>query len=191
MLGLTASGTGLALIPFMGGVVTGATLAGRLMGHLRRYKRPPIVGLAIATAGLLLLTWRPTSLSLLTVEVIFVVVGVGMGTVLPVTTVAIQNAVELHQLGTATGTMNFFRSLGGAVAVAVFGAIVLGGIVAPGANPENLAAIRGGDDLAGAFHRLFLAATVGVALGLASFLAMAERPLRSGKTRAENGTALE
>ena len=191
VLGLTASGTGLALIPFMGGVVTGATLAGRLMGHLRRYKRPPIVGLALATAGLLLLTWRPTSLSLLTVELIFVVVGVGMGTVLPVTTVAIQNAVELHQLGTATGTMNFFRSLGGAVAVAVFGAIVLGGIVAPGANPENLAAIRGGGDLAGAFHRLFLAATVGVALGLASFLAMAERPLRSGKTRAGNGTALE
>ena len=191
VLGLTASGTGLALIPFMGGVVTGATLAAQLMGHLRRYKRPPIVGLAIATAGLLLLTWRPIGLSLLTVEVIFVAVGVGMGTVLPVTTVAIQNAVELHQLGTATGTMNFFRSLGGAVAVAVFGAIVLGGIVAPGANPENLAAIRGGDDLAGAFHRLFLAATVGVALGLASFLAMAERPLRSGKTRAENGTALE
>ena len=191
VLGLTASGTGLALIPFMGGVVTGATLAGQLMGHLRRYKRPPIVGLAIATAGLLLLTWRPIGLSLLTVEVIFAAVGVGMGTVLPVTTVAIQNAVELHQLGTATGTMNFFRSLGGAVAVAVFGAIVLGGIVAPGANPENLAAIRGGGDLAGAFHRLFLAATVGVALGLASFLAMAERPLRSGKTRAENGTALE
>ena len=191
VLGLTASGTGLALIPFMGGVVTGATLAGRLMGHLRRYKRPPIVGLALATAGLLLLTWRPTSLSLLTVELIFVVVGVGMGTVLPVTTVAIQNAVELHQLGTATGTMNFFRSLGGAVAVAVFGAIVLGGIVAPGANPENLAAIRGGGDLAGAFHRLFLAATVGVALGLASFLAMAERPLRSGKAPAGNGTALE
>ena len=185
VLGLTASGTGLALIPFMGGVVTGATLAGRLMGHLRRYKRPPIVGLALATAGLLLLTWRPTSLSLLTVELIFVVVGVGMGTVLPVTTVAIQNAVELHQLGTATGTMNFFRSLGGAVAVAVFGAIVLGGIVAPGANPENLAVIREGGDLAGAFHHLFLAATAGVALGLASFLAMAERPLRSGNTRAE------
>ncbi len=191
VLGLTASGTGLALIPFMGGVVTGATLAGRLMGHLRRYKRPPIVGLALATAGLLLLTWHPTSLSLLTVELIFVVVGVGMGTVLPVTTVAIQNAVELHQLGTATGTMNFFRSLGGAVAVAVFGAIVLSGIAAPGANPENLAAIRGGGDLAGAFHRLFLAATAGVALGLASFLAMAERPLRSGNTPAGNGTALE
>ena len=63
---------------------------------------------------------------------IFAAVGMGMGAVLPVTTVAIQNAVELHQLGTATGTMNFFRSLGGAVAVAVFGAIVLGGIVAPG-----------------------------------------------------------
>jgi EmrB/QacA subfamily drug resistance transporter len=191
VLGLTASGTGLALIPFMGGVVTGATLAGRLMMHLRRYKRPPVIGLAVATAGLLLLAWRPTGLSLLAVEVIFAVVGVGIGTVLPVTTVAIQNAVDLHQLGTATGTMNFFRSLGGAVAVAVFGAIVLGGIVAPGAHPENLAAAREGGDIAGAFHRLFLAATAGLALGLAWLLAMAERPLRSGKTHAGAGTAVE
>ena len=53
-------------------------------------------------------------------------VGVGVGTVLPVTTVAIQNAVPMHQLGTATGVMSFFRSLGGAVAVAGFGALVLG-----------------------------------------------------------------
>ena len=191
VLGLTASGTGLALIPFMGGVVTGATLAGRLMMHLRRYKRPPVIGLAVATAGLLLLAWRPTGLSLPVVEVIFAVVGVGIGTVLPVTTVAIQNAVDLHQLGTATGTMNFFRSLGGAVAVAVFGAIVLGGIVAPGAHPENLAAAREGGDIAGAFHRLFLAATAGLVLGLAWLLAMAERPLRSGKTHAGAGMAVE
>ena len=54
-------------------------------------------------------------------------VGIGVGTVLPVTTVAIQNAVPMHQLGTATGVMSFFRSLGGAVAVAGFGALVLGG----------------------------------------------------------------
>ena len=54
-------------------------------------------------------------------EVLLGLTGVGIGTVLPVTTVAVQNAVPPHQLGTATGTMNFFRSLGGAVAVAVFG----------------------------------------------------------------------
>jgi len=193
VLGLTASGTGLALIPFMGGVVTGATLAGRLMMHLRHYKRPPVIGLAVATAGILLLAWRATGLPLLAVEVIFAIVGVGIGTVLPVTTVAIQNAVNLYQLGTATGTMNFFRSLGGAVAVAIFGAIVLGGIVAPGADPEKLAevAARGGIDIARIFHHLFLAAAGGLALGLAWLLAMAERPLRSGRTHARDGAAVE
>jgi hypothetical protein len=104
--------------------------------------------------------------------------------------VAIQNAVDLHQLGTATGTMNFFRSLGSAVAVAIFGAIVLGGIAAPDAASGHLAeaAAHAGGDLAGAFRRLFLAATGGLALGLAWLLAMAERPLRGGRTLAWDGT---
>ncbi|MFO1048784.1 MAG: MFS transporter [Geminicoccaceae bacterium] len=84
----TASRTGLALIPFMGGVVTGATLAGRLMGQLRHYK--PVIGLILALAGLAAGRF-PTSLSLLQVELIFVVVGVGMGPA-PVTT-GHQNAV--------------------------------------------------------------------------------------------------
>ncbi len=47
------------------------------------------------------------------------------------TTVCIQNAVRTHELGTATATMNFFRQLGGAIIVAVFGAIVLSGITSP------------------------------------------------------------
>ena len=58
--------------------------------------------------------------------------SVGLGTMLPVTTVSVQNAVSVHQLGTATGTMNFFRSLGGALVVAAFGAILLGGGLQPG-----------------------------------------------------------
>ena len=53
--------------------------------------------------------------------------GFGVGTMYPVTTVVIQNAVEPHQFGVATGTLNFFRQLGGAIIVAVFVAIVLGG----------------------------------------------------------------
>ena len=52
--------------------------------------------------------------------------SVGLGTLLPVSTVAIQNAVRPHELGTATGVANFFRSIGGAFIVAIFGAIVLG-----------------------------------------------------------------
>ena len=55
---------------------------------------------------------------------VLAVISIGLGTVLPTTTVAIQNAVEVHELGTATGTMNFFRQLGSAVTVAIFGALL-------------------------------------------------------------------
>jgi len=77
--------------------------------------------------------------------------------------------------------------------VAIFGAIVLGGIVAPGADPEKLAEVAalGGIDIARIFHHLFLAAAGGLALGLAWLLAMAERPLRSGWTHARDGAAVE
>ena len=56
------------------------------------------------------------------------VLGFGVGPMYPVTTIVMQNVVKPHQLGTATGTLNFFRTLGGAIVVAIFGAIVLGGI---------------------------------------------------------------
>ena len=87
--------------------------------------------------GVLALALRPSGLPLALVEVLLPAIGLGVGTVLPVTTVAIQNAVELHQLGTATASMNFFRSLGGAILVAAFGAILLGGIGA-----DQLEALR-------------------------------------------------
>ena len=80
------------------------------------------------------LALRPAGLSLVLIEVAAGAIGLGVGTVLPVTTVAIQNAVALHQLGTATASMNFFRSLGGALLVAGFGAILLGGIGPDGAR---------------------------------------------------------
>jgi hypothetical protein len=138
--------------------------------------------LIVASLAVLALALRPSGLPLALVEVLLAAIGLGLGTVLPVTTVAIQNAVELHQLGTATASMNFFRSLGGAILVAAFGAILLGGIgaegltalhAAPGAGPT--AAPPG---LAGAFGWLFAAAALGLAAAVGSLLAMAERPLR-------------
>jgi EmrB/QacA subfamily drug resistance transporter len=189
VLGLDAGSSGLALIPLMGGVVSGATLSGRLMGQLRRYKRPAVLGLASAVLCLLVLAWRPDGLGLVAVEVLLGVVGVGIGTLLPVTTVSIQNAVPLHQMGTATGAMNFFRSLGSAVAVAAFGAIVLGGIAAPGGSLETLRhdALPPGADLGQAFRHLFGAAALGLAVSLAWLAAMEERPLRGSGERAASG----
>jgi MFS family permease len=178
-LGLSASQSGLALLPLMLGVIAGATLSGRLMVHLRRYKRPPLAGLALAVAGTVVLSLQPVSLPMVAVSALLMLVGAGIGTVLPVTTVAIQNAVPMHQLGTATGTMSFFRSLGGAVAVAGFGAIVLGGM------PEMVAGVATGEgmlrgaDLAGVFRELFRVAAAGFAVSFVCLAVMAELPLRS------------
>jgi hypothetical protein len=88
-----------------------------------------------------------------------------------------QNAVKPHQLGTATGTLNFFRTLGGAIIVAVFGAIVLGGGNDGSGTMtlEKLAAVHG--DMAPAFHWVFIAAAVCLAISFFCLLAVEERPL--------------
>ncbi len=182
VLRLSASASGLAVVALMGGTVVGATISGRYMIHVRHYRRLPVGGLVVATLGVLVLAARPSGLPLTSVEVALAAIGLGIGTVLPVTTVAIQNAVELHQLGTATASMNFFRSLGGAILVAGFGAILLGGIGA-----DQLATLRTAaagasaappPGLAGAFGWLFLAAALGLAAAVACLFTMAERPLR-------------
>ena len=180
-LGLSASQSGMALVPLMVGVISGATLSGRMMTSLRHYKRPPMLGLAVALLSALALSYDPLALPLPVVALLLALVGSGMGTVLPVTTVAIQNAVPMHQLGTATGTMNFFRSLGGAIAVAGFGALILRGI--PIHHDAGLTRLPGLDAglLNTVFHQLFLAAAAGFASSLACLVVMQERPLRSSK----------
>ena len=99
-------------------------------------------------------------------------VGIGVGTVLPVTTVAIQNAVPMHQLGTATGVMAFFRALGGAVAVAGFGALVLG-------DASRTASVTLVGEPDAVFTRLFITAAAGLLASFAWLSLMPERPLRS------------
>jgi EmrB/QacA subfamily drug resistance transporter len=182
--GLSASQSGLALIPLMVGTVTGATISGRVMARVRHYKRLPLFGLAIAAAALGVLAGRPQGLPLALLEIMMAIASLGLGTVLPVTTVAIQNAVAPHQMGTATGTMNFFRSLGGALIVAAFGAIVLGGLPPAAAEHVTLetlpaALASAGLDIAGVFRFVFAAAALGLLITLGWLAAMEERPLRS------------
>ena len=185
--GLSASHSGLSLIPLMAGTVVGATLSGRSMAKVKHYKRLPIAGLLVAMATTGLLAVYGPSLSLVTVEIILAIISVGLGTVLPVTMVSTQNAVAPHQMGTATGTANFFRSLGGAFIVAIFGAIVIGGSGLSGAASfEALGAVaaQSGVDLGHVFSYVFAAALVGFGLSLAFLLAMEERPLRGTAVKA-------
>jgi hypothetical protein len=98
----------------------------------------------------------------------------------PTTTIIIQNAVASHHLGIATGTLNFFRQLGGAIIVAVFSAIVLGGVEGGVAARALGEASRGASaaEFAVRFRFVFIAAAVMLAISLAALLAIEERPLR-------------
>jgi predicted MFS family arabinose efflux permease len=181
--GLSASHSGLALIPFMVGTVTGATISGRIMARVVNYKLMPLIGLVVAALGCGLLALLPDRLPLLWLEVLLPAISVGLGAMLPVTTVAVQNAVEPHQLGTTTGTMNFFRSLGGALVVALFGALLFGAL------PELSAASLQLKDGAGfgidaaravaAFRPIYGVSAVGLALAYAALAVMPQWPLRS------------
>ncbi len=139
VLGISASLSGFALIGFMVGSVIGAQITARLMVRMRHYMRVPIAGLLVSIVALAVLGLDPAGLSLGEVIGLLFAIGFGLGPMYPVSTVIMQNGVLPHQLGTATGALNFFRTLGGAIVVAVFGAIVLGaGGTGPGSTGLRL-----------------------------------------------------
>jgi len=183
VVGLSAGQSGLALIALMGGTVTGAQIAGRIMVWTPHYKLGPTVGLLVSIPAVLVLAATVSFLPLWAVEVLLATTGLGLGTIFPVTTVAVQNAVEPHQLGTATASFNFFRSLGSAILVATFGAIFLGGLGMNGKPIGSLDALvadaaANGTPIAPVFGYVFGAAAVTLAVGFLCFLAMEEKPLR-------------
>ena len=182
VLGFSPSGSGTALIVFLAAATVGSFIAGRLVVRLAHYKLVPVGGLLLGIVTLMVFAWRPGGLSLVEVCVLLTVGGTGLGVMYPVTTTIVQNAVAPHQLGTATGALNFARQLGGAIIVAAFATIVLGGIDS-GGHGLTLDMLRGGAKLAGAdfallFRWLFAAGAVFLAAGLIAVLAIEERPLR-------------
>ena len=179
VMGLSSGFAGLSLIPLLVVSNIGAAIAGRGLGYFHHYKRIPMAGLAVSVLALISLTIDPQQ-SLTSVLIHLGAVGFGIGTVYPVATVAVQNAVPRHQLGIATGTLNFFRALFAAIIVAVLGAIILGGLNVKGGGAqvaEVLHASGSSAELAGVFRWVF--AACGLVLGAALFwlVLMEERPL--------------
>jgi EmrB/QacA subfamily drug resistance transporter len=179
-LGLSADQSGLALIPLMAGTVAGATLSGRVMAHTRHYKRLPLAGLSLALAAMAFLSLDLDGLSLIGVNVLLAVASVGVGAMLPVATVSVQNAVATRDLGTATAAMQFFRQLTSAIVAAIFGAIALGGDAADMLREAHAArrALQPIDsaELAEGFRFVFVAAAALIALSLFFLARMEEKP---------------
>ncbi|MGB8121574.1 MAG: MDR family MFS transporter, partial [Pseudolabrys sp.] len=128
VLHLSASQSGLALIPLMASTVTLSTITGRMMTYMVHYKRVSLIGLTLSILSLAPLAIWPASMPTILVLLLLLVIGAGLGTVFPVSTVCMQNAVSRSQMGVATGAANFFRALFSALVVALLGAIVLGGL---------------------------------------------------------------
>jgi EmrB/QacA subfamily drug resistance transporter len=122
--GASATGSGLLMTPLMAGVTVASIVAGRRITKSGRYRVWPIVGLALTTVALFMLSQVSADDSGLEIAPIIALLGAGMGMVMPVINVAVQNAVPYRDLGTATSAANFFRTMGGAVGVAVFGAVL-------------------------------------------------------------------
>jgi EmrB/QacA subfamily drug resistance transporter len=177
---LTASASGVALIALAGGTVGGATLSGQVMMRVTHYKRTAVIGLGVATLLTLFVAIRPTGLPFWLFEAILAIIGIGLGTIFPISTTSIQNAVPPHQMGTATGILNFSRSLGGAILVAAFGAVFLSLAVAGvgAGSVQSIIAQGTGMDFAPVFRGVFLAATVSLFLSFVFMVAMHELPLR-------------
>jgi MFS family permease len=178
VLGASASLSGLALIAFMVGSTIGALLMGRLIVRLTHYIRVPVIGLLIAIATFGVLAGEASNLSFVGFTSLLGVLGLGIGTMYPTSTIVMQNAVKPHQLGTATGALNFFRLLGGAIIVAAFGAIVLGSTGGQGGALTLEKLHTGHADFAPAFRLVFIAGAAFLSVALASLLAVEEQPLR-------------
>ncbi len=121
--GASPTSAGLQLLPLMLGLLITSVVSGRLITRTGRYKIFPILGSGTATIGLFMLSRCGVETDLWFVWLSAFVLGVGLGGVMQVLVIAVQNSVEHKQLGAATSTSTFFRSIGGSFGTAVFGAV--------------------------------------------------------------------
>ena len=121
--GVSPTSSGLRMLPLMAGLLTASILSGRAITRMGRYKIFPIVGTAVTTLGLFLLSRLEVETAPWLASVYMLVLGVGIGLVMQVVVLVVQNDAPPRDIGVATSTATFFRSMGGSLGVALFGAI--------------------------------------------------------------------
>ena len=124
VIGRSPSESGAVMTPMMFALIFASIMTGQVVTRLGRYKTVGVVGMSVTTAGMFLLSQMDVSTSYTLVVVNMMVVGVGLGMTLPVFNLAVQNAVDIAQVGVATSSVQFLRSIGGSLGTAVFGAVM-------------------------------------------------------------------
>ncbi|HUK94289.1 MAG TPA: MDR family MFS transporter [Gaiellaceae bacterium] len=143
--GASPTSSGLRLLPLMAGLLVAAVASGRIISRIGRYKPFPIAGTAVLVGGMFLLSRLGVGTSPWLASLYMLVVGVGIGLVMQVLVLVVQNAARPEDMGVVTSTATFFRSVGGSFGVAIFGAIFASGLSAQLAKlPPSLTAHLGG-----------------------------------------------
>ncbi len=120
----SATSSGAVITPLTLAVVVTNVLGGQLISRTGRYQRVAIVGLVICVIGVALLLGMGTNTDNFTLVRNMIIIGLGLGFVLPVYTVAVQNALPYNRLGVVTSSVQFSRSIGSTIGISVLGAIV-------------------------------------------------------------------
>jgi EmrB/QacA subfamily drug resistance transporter len=169
--GISPIASGLRLAPMMAGLLVASIGSGQLVSRTGRYKVFPVVGTALMTVGLFLMSRIGVSTGAWTTAIYMVVFGLGLGLVLQVLTVAVQNAVPYEELGTATSGVTFFRMIGGSFGTAVFGAIFSNILIGNVLSALHLSKVPSGfsinTDNPSAIHHLPPVIQAGVIQGIA------------------------
>ena len=194
--GLSPTESGLWMVPLMGGTLLTSILAGQLVSRTGKYKLFPIIGTAMVTLALLLISRMTAETSTLTASLYMLLLGLGLGFVMQVLIIAVQNAVDYRELGVATSNAILFRFIGGSLGTALLGAVLATqlhanverlmpgtaalDLISPqalaGLSPEVRAAYI--EAFVASLSTVFLVATAISFVGLLVSLLLPERPLR-------------
>ncbi|MFL6197252.1 MAG: MFS transporter [Thermoanaerobaculia bacterium] len=192
--GVSPTASGLQMLPMMGGLLAMSVLSGQLISRTGRYKVFPLLGTGVMTAGLFLLSRLSPGSSVYMTSAYILLLGLGLGMVMQVLVIAVQNAVEFRDLGVATSGATLFRLIGGSLGTAILGAIfamrleanLAGGPLA-GVGSTRAALARMSPEMRAMYgaaftqsiHTVFLVAAGICAVGFVFTWLLPERPLRA------------
>ncbi|HET9777259.1 MAG TPA: MDR family MFS transporter, partial [Gemmatimonadaceae bacterium] len=198
--GVSPTASGLQMMPMMAGMLVTSISSGQLISRTGKYKVFPIVGLAVITLGLWLLSRLTATTSAIHSSSLLMILGLGLGCVMQVLVIAVQNAVDYKDLGVATSGATLFRMIGGSLGTAILGAIFASTLAArltqlghtgasmtgsQGMSAATLARLPAdarvayASAFAGAIDHVFLVAGAIAAVGFLVAWLLPDRPLRA------------
>lgn len=210
--GDSATKSGLMMLPLVAGIMTASLTSGRLISKHGKYRKFPIIGSSLIILAFWLFSHIAIDTSRVYLGIWMFVLGIGLGQIMPVLTLAVQNAVARKDLGTATSSVVFFRNIGSTLGAAIFGTILtnrlahhinenlpatIAGQVSEGLqkSASSLAGVPADikhavlNSFALSFHDVFLIAIPFAVIALLVALFLKESPLRATHDEPEASSA--